>query len=119
MRIVQELLEQEIPEYRGKIIFHRPSQAIACGAARFATVETDNSLKVGKEATTRPVVQGTTLDLGIRFWDPDKSEFYIDTMIKQGTPIPCTSDVMICSTADDGQRCMEMGVYEARKALPD
>lgn len=119
MRIVKEMLEREIPQYRGKIVSHRPSQAIACGAARFATVETDNSLKVGKVAPPPSVVLRTTLDLGVRFWDPDRDEFYIDTMIKQSTPIPCTSEVIICSTAEEGQRYMEMGVYEARKALPN
>ena len=35
MRIVKEMLEKELPQYRGRIISYRPSLAIACGAARF------------------------------------------------------------------------------------
>ena len=121
MRIVKEMLEREIPQYRGKIVSHRPSQAIACGAARFATVESDNDMKFGKKETPPPppVQQRTTLDLGIRFWDPNKNEFYIDTMIQQGTAIPFTSSVICCSTLARNQRRMEMGVYEARKSSPD
>lgn len=120
MRIVRELLEQEIPQYRGKIVSHRPSQAIACGAARFATVEQDNEIRVGgRQRPSGSVQQRTTLDLGIQFWDERASEYYIDTMIKQGTPIPCTSSVMVCRTLKPGQRYMEMGIFEARKSNPN
>lgn len=110
MRIVRELMEREIPQYRGRIVSHRPSQAIACGAARYAIVEKNNDIT--------HLQQRTTLDLGIMFWDPDKEEYFINTMIKQGTPIPCESELITCSTAEN-QRYVEMGVYEARKACPD
>ena len=120
MRIVRELLEREIPEYRDRIVEHRPSQAIACGAARFATVEKDNGLHAaGEKKPQSSVQQRTTLALGIEFWDSQANEPYIDTMIEHGTPIPCTSDIMVCSTLLPNQRYVEMGVYEARKSAPD
>ena len=119
MRIVQQLLEREIPQYRGRIVSHRPSQAIACGAARFATMEKNNDFQVGADTPSRAVQQRTTLDLGIRFWDSILDEPYIETMIRQGTPIPCSSSVMCCTTVTDGQKVMEMGVYEARRSTPN
>ena len=127
MRIVKQMLEQEIPEYKGRIVSHRPSKAIALGAARFATEErspdftidgNDTVTPTGPAPTPAPVMQRTTLDLGIRFTRADNNQDYIETLIHRGTPLPCTSAVTPCATMSESQRLMEMGVYEAVSTSP-
>ena len=134
MRIVQQLLEREIPQYRGKIVSHRPSQAIACGAARFATEEKDNEFHVGSDRTTRTagdrtagdngisraIVQRTTRDLGVPFINTSGERYrYIETYIPKGTPLPCTSKEISGFTLNDNQSQVLMDVYEATTAFPN
>ena len=120
MRIVKEMLEQEIPQYRGKIISHRPSQAIACGAARFSTDEKNNEIGMAGTKKQRTVQQRTTLDLGLRFINTNGTQYpFIKTYIPRGTPIPCTSAENIGYTLSDNQSMVNMDIFEAINATPD
>ena len=105
MPMVRETIEREFPDYRDRIGFHRPSRAISYGAARYAVSE-DN------------VQQRTIWDLGIRYRDPNKKTFYIDTMIPAGTALPFSYRNENTSTiAHTYSTTAE--VYEARVASPD
>ena len=118
MRIVTQLLEQTIPAYRGRIIPHRPSKAIAQGAARFATKERDSGITIGTAPHPQVVQQRTTLDLGILFTDPSDMHKYIETLISRGTPIPCSSKEISCYTLFDKQCYSDKSVYEAVNTSP-
>lgn len=120
MRIVREMLEQEIPQYRGKIVSHRPSQAIAFGAARFSTDEKINEIDVPGTKKQRTVQQRTTLDLGLKFINTNGTQYpFIKTYIPRGTPIPCTSAENIGYTLHDDQSKVNMDIFEAISATPD
>lgn len=109
MRIVKQVLVREFPEYKDKIVSHKPNKAIAMGAARFATVEDDDD----------PVIlQRTTYDLGIRHYkstsDPNG---YITTMIPSETSLPYTSPESRTVTLSN-QRHLKVHIHEARQKNP-
>ena len=112
MPMVQRELEAQLPNFKGKIKYFRPSRAIAYGAARFGTSEV-NTDPVRK---TSIVQQRTAYDLGIRLCRENSDEEFISTHIKAGTPIPYTGDYGFAITR---QRYAFYGVYEATKAHPD
>lgn len=114
MRLVKQMLEEALPAYRDKIVFHRPSKAIAMGAARFASVEENN----GIEPPDPVLVQRTTLELGTVFTGSDNHD-YIEVLIPQGTPIPYTSEEINCRTRFPDQSRLDMSVQEAVNATPD
>lgn len=116
MPMVQRELEAALPKYKGKIIYFRPSRAIAYGAARFGTSEanTDPSKK------TSDVQQRIMYDIGVRFFRGESDEKgHISTYLKAGTPIPCAADYQKSSTIYENQRYSKFRVYEANKAHPD
>ena len=115
MPMVKKELEAQIPNFKGKIKYFRPSQAIAYGAARFGTSEA-NTDPVRK---TSIVQQRTTYDLGIRLYRYNSDEVFVSTYIKAGTPIPYTGDYDMSVTRLEKQRYSTFSVYEAIKAHPD
>lgn len=118
MPMVQRELEAQLPKFKGKIMYFRPSRAIAYGAARFGTSEA-NTDPIRK---TSAVQQRTMYDLGIRFLrpsDPDDSQGFISTYIKAGTPIPYTGEYDESITRYEKQRYSTFRVFEAIKAHPD
>ena len=118
MPMVQRELEAQLPEFKGKIMYFRPSRAIAYGAARYGTSEV-NTDSIRKTSAVQP---RTMYDLGIRFLrpsDPDDSQGFISTCIKAGTPIPYTGDYNESTTRYEKQRYSTFGVFEAIKANPD
>lgn len=76
MPMIRNALARAVPNYKDRIIFHRPSRAISYGAARYGTNE-------------ESVQQRTIWDLGIGYYDGD-DRFYVDILIPAGTAIPCT-----------------------------
>ena len=115
MPMVQRELEAQLPNFKGKIKYFRPSRAIAYGAARFGTSE-GNPDPVRK---TSIVQQRTSYDLGIRFFVPGTDKEFISTYIKAGTPIPYTGDYDSSETRREKQRYSLFSVHEAIKAHPD
>ena len=111
MRIVKQTLDREFPDYRGKIILHKPSKAISMGAARFATAETNDDPHV--------IQQRTTFDLGIRHYrsstDPNG---YITTLIPSETPLPYTTRISQTVTLGS-QRYLQIHIYEANRKDPN
>lgn len=107
MPMIKKELEKAFPSYNGKIIFFRPSKAIAYGAARFGTSEPD------------VVQQRTMYDLGVRYVnDMDDTIGYIHTYIKAGTPLPYESKFVPSKTLKDGESCCYC-VFEAKQSQPD
>ena len=115
MPMVQRELEAQLPNFKGKIKYFRPSRAIAYGAARFGTSE-GNPDPVRKISI---VQQRTSYDLGIRFFVPGTDKEFIKTYIKAGTPIPYTGDYDSSETRREKQRYSLFSVHEAIKAHPD
>ncbi|MCD8146207.1 MAG: Hsp70 family protein [Clostridiales bacterium] len=107
MPIVRKKLQEELPEqYRDKIIFFRPSKAIAYGAARYGVKEHD-------------VKKRTAYDLGIRFFRPGTDIRYIDTYIPAGTEIPYSGEYVSSYTRSDGAISSNFSVFEATVAKPE
>ena len=116
MPMVQRELEAALPKFKGKIMYFRPSRAIAYGAARFGTSEA-NTDPVKK---TSAVQQRTMYDIGVRFFKSTTDEKgHISTYIKAGTPIPYAAEYQQSSTLYENQRYSKFRVYEAKKAHPD
>ncbi|OUP74018.1 hypothetical protein B5F08_12485 [Anaeromassilibacillus sp. An172] len=112
MPMVQRELEAQIPNFKGKIVYFRPSRAIAYGAARFGTFENDPDI--------HRVQKRTAYDLGIRFYRSEYDEKgHISTYIKAGTPIPYTGDYKHSCTLLDNQRYSQFRVYESVNSHPD
>lgn len=116
MPMVQRELEAQLPKFKGKIKYFRPSRAIAYGAARFGTSEANTD----PIRTTSAVQQRTMYDLGVRFFkSADDEKGYIATYIKAGTPIPFAGNYVKSATVNEKQRYSKFGVYEAVGAHPD
>lgn len=116
MPMVKRELEAALPKYKGKIIYYRPSRAIAYGAARFGTSESITDPKT----ETSVVQQRIMYDIGVRFFEDVYDEKgYITTYIKAGTPIPYETPYRKSSTLHDFQRYSKFSVYEANKEHPD
>jgi len=102
MPLVREMIEQAFPAYRGRISMHRPSKAIASGAARFGT-----------EEETGVIIQRTTYDIGVCYRKTsDINSNYIRTFIPAETELPFTSDQVISTTHEENQFSL-FEVYEA------
>lgn len=111
MPMVKEQLEAAIPMYRNKIVSYRPSRAIAYGAARFGTVESNRS---------GIIQQHIDYDIGVRFFDStNDKKGHIKTYLKAGTPIPCTSASVMSHTIFDKQRYSTFRVFEAKTNMPN
>lgn len=116
MPIVRAMMEQAFPEYRGRITAHRPSKAIAYGAARYGTVEAD--IDVGTRRSG-PVRQRTTFDIGVRYLhNKDDENGYIDTFIPQNTELPFTSQISESWTLVPTRYSL-FSVFEAIRKDPD
>ncbi|MBO4699566.1 Hsp70 family protein [bacterium] len=113
MPMVKQALESVLPQFRGKIECHRPSRAIAYGAARFGTLEENT------DPETHVVQQRTIYDLGIMLLKRGSSNYFIETVIPAGTVIPCTSEKVYSVTVEDGQTYSRLPVCEAKKAHPN
>lgn len=116
MPMVQKELEAQLPEFKGKIKYFRPSRAIAYGAARFGTSEANTDPV--REASA--VQQRTMYDIGVRFYKSTGDEKgYIFTYIEAGTPIPYIGNYQQSFTLHEKQRYSKFKVYEANHAHPD
>lgn len=67
MPMVQRELEKELPQYKGKIVYFRPSRAIAYGAARFGTAEKNSDPSAGSVGGS-VIQQRVMYDLGVRYF---------------------------------------------------
>lgn len=135
MPMVQRELQSALPEFKEKIIYFRPSRAVAYGAARFGTSEAiidpvertfEEMLEGISEENTDSVKKKTIIqqrvkyDIGIRFFrSKDDEKGYIYTYIKEGTPIPYATEYQRSYTAYKNQRYSKFRVYEANKQHPD
>ncbi|MCD7749518.1 MAG: Hsp70 family protein [Oscillospiraceae bacterium] len=106
MPLVQKKLREALPQYKDKVIFFRPSKAIAYGAARYGVVEREVKLR-------------TAYDLGIRFYRTGTDIRFIDTYIPAGTEIPFSGNYDTSYTRYDGQENSIFRVYEAKVANPN
>ncbi len=117
MPMVQREMEKEFPQYKGKIIYFRPSRAIAYGAARFGTAEKNSDPKTGR--APGGVIQRVMYDLGVKYFNDDEdSSGHIAVFIHAGTEIPFTSKTVRSTKVSEGQYAL-FRVYEANKSNPD
>lgn len=117
MPMVQAALKRELPEYRDKIVYFRPSRAIAYGAARYGTSESNED----PTATGTGIIQQRVMyDLGVRFVrEPDNKEHYIETYICAGSEIPLKGKFHGAKTAHEAQKRSVFHVVEAKTVHPD
>lgn len=91
MPMVERRIKERFPNYKNKVDCHKPGEAIAQGAARYAAKEGGES-KSGSSAK-RAVRQCTTYAIGIRYLDTTSPDLvpYISVMVPAGTVLPFTS----------------------------
>lgn len=114
MPMVKNALENALPAYKGRIVFHRPEKAIAFGAARYGIVEKDPD----PTRSSGIIIQRTAFDIGIQFINPEDDQLYIATYIPAGTRIPFKGEYQESRTRKN-QNVSYFGVHEAVKAGPD
>ena len=101
MPMVKKALEEALPQFKDRIIYFRPSRAIAYGAARFGTAEVNQD----PAGDTTMVQQRTVFDLGVRFYNgTDDKVGHIATYIPAGTPIPYAGEYHGSRTLHENQR---------------
>ena len=116
MPAIKNALEREFPDYRGKIVSHRPSKAIAYGAARFGTTEKieEPMISTGGGGS---VVLRIPRDIGIGFNlnsdRPDADVDHVTTYVKAGTELPFEGEYKTSSTRYENQMTSNFLVYEA------
>lgn len=116
MPMVQRKMEKALPQFKNKIIYFRPSRAIAYGAARFGTAE-------GNPDVTLPGAKGSIVqqrimyDIGIRYFD-ENEDLFIFKFLNAGTQIPCVSDTEASTQHEEG-RYSGFHVFEAIVHNPD
>ena len=116
MPMVKKALEEALPQFKDRIIYFRPSRAIAYGAARFGTAEVNQD----PAGDTTMVQQRTVFDLGVRFYNgTDDKVGHIATYIPAGTPIPYAGEHHGSRTLHENQRYSGFEVYEAVVSNPD
>ncbi len=115
MPMVQKEIEKAFPQFKNRIACYRPSRAIAYGAARFGTSESNTDPGVGGAANSI-VQQRVMYDIGVKYLDKFGNS-YIYTFIKEGTPIPCVSNLEPSSQSKPG-RSSRFDVFEARCSSP-
>ena len=116
MPMVKKALEEALPQFKDRIIYFRPSRAIAYGAARFGTAEVNQD----PAGDTTMVQQRTVFDLGVRFYNgTDDKVGHIATYIPAGTPIPYAGEYHGSRTLHENQRYSGFEVYEAVVSNPD
>ena len=118
MPMVQREMENAFPQYKGKIIYFRPSRAIAYGAARFGTAERnpDVNLPGEKKIIVQPRIM---YDIGVKYFNGDEdSKGFIFKFIAAGTPIPCVSNTEGSTQRGEG-RYAGFHVFEAIVPNPD
>lgn len=117
MPMVQEALKRELPEYRDKIVYFRPSRAIAFGAARYGTSESNEDPAA---AGAGIIQQRVMYDLGVRYFaSVDDQVGHILPYIKAGTEIPLYGKFYRSRTLYEKQSYSRFRVYEANKEHPD
>lgn len=116
MPMIKKALEEALPQFKDRIIYFRPSRAIAYGAARFGTAEVNQD----PAGDTTMVQQRTVFDLGVRFYNgTDDKVGHIATYIPAGTPIPYAGEYHGSRTLHEKQRYSGFEVYEAVVSNPD
>lgn len=116
MPMVKQALEEALPQFKDRIIYFRPSRAIAYGAARFGTAEGNQD----PTGDTSMVQRRTAFDLGVRFYNgKDDKVGHISTYIPANTPIPYTGEYHGSRTLHENQRYSGFEVYEALGSNPD
>ena len=122
MPIVQRMLEEQLPAFRGKVVFHQPSKAIGAGAARYGVPEKNTGVTIGGSGCipmSSAVVVRTIRDIGVRFYRNKKDNAgYIDTYVPSGTPIPFASP-WLRATKLDASNYTRFRIYEANNSSPD
>lgn len=115
MPMVERELSAALPQFKGRIIKHRPSRAIAYGAARYGAEEINRD-----PAVNSAVVQRTMYDIGVRFFnDANDRAGYIETYIPAGTQIPFYGEYRASYTLHEKQRYSGFSVCEANGSHPD
>lgn len=113
MPMVQQALEQALPAYKGKIVYFRPSRAIAYGAARFGTAEKN-------EDPMSTVQQRVMYDIGVRYFNNTRDKKgHVSVLIKAGTEIPFMGTFHRSWTLFEKQESSRFRVYEANTLDPD
>lgn len=122
MPIIKKELEKAFPQYKGKVQIFRPSEAIACGAARFGTVEMTMDMPDPNQTEGRKtsiIQQRVIYDIGVRMQvSTEDKTIYILQRIAAGTPIPYEGKRYRASTTYDTTR-LKYAVFEANKQNPD
>jgi len=128
MPMVARIIEESFPEYAGKVVCHKPGEAIAHGAARYATKESSRDVTMGKaQAENDQTVRlRTVYDLGICYLDTSKASHppFISILVPAGSELPFTSRKILSSVVDPTRysrfavmeaNCKKPGVYETER----
>ena len=122
MPMIEEALENNFPEYKGKIESHKPQKAISYGAARFGVKESSDGFGNGntneqpeKKSTVR---RRTMYDYGDLCQRAADGQRYISTMIDASTPIPYEGEFRRFRTIQQG-KTVTISINEAKHQNPD
>lgn len=117
MPMVQREMENAFPQYNGKIVYFRPSRAIAYGAARFGLSEY-NEDPISENIGTGIVQNRVMYDIGVRYFKgAQDSKGHIVTFINANTEIPYVSKTVPSTRVAEG-KISRFGVYEANTQNP-
>ena len=119
MPMIKKALEENFPEYKGKIESHRPQKAISYGAARFGVKEHNTDVKsIAQPQASNSVLKRTMYDYGTSCQKASTGKLAIATIISASTPIPFTSEYRSFGTAVKTDS-VTFDIWEAKHQNPD
>lgn len=125
MPMVLKAVREQLPAaQRDRVVYFRPSRAVAYGAARYGSQEQDydpDEPDTGTEEDRRGnvVAKRTVFELGFRFYHSNEDNVgFIEESIPAGTVLPFTSPWTEALKLSRSRRSTKQ-VYEARVTNPD
>ena len=115
MPMIRDSLSKALPEYAQSIDSireYRPETAISYGAARFGIPEPDTDAVTGNKS----VIKRLAYDIGVNYLREGKD--YINTFLKRGTELPCSTD-WIGGWLPEDSAYQSYPLYEANTLTPE
>ena len=121
MPMVERRIVESFPQYKGKVACHKPGEAIAHGAARYAVQEQDDDIRQGaKQAGEGAIIKRTTYDIGIRYHDVSKEgePIYVEILVPKESRVPFESKTVQSEVRKAARKSLFI-VVEANCKDPD
>jgi molecular chaperone DnaK (HSP70) len=120
MPMVERCIVESFPQYKGKVVCHKPGEAIAHGAARYAVKEQDDDIRQGAKGAGGAIIKRTTYDIGIRYHDISKEgdPIYVEVLVPKDTQVPYVSRMVQSEKRKKGRNSLFV-VVEANCKDPD